>query len=181
MSKSPVHVMLDIETLGTKPGCKILQIGAVTMHADAREFKDYISIHILRSPQATLTEDPSTVAWWSKQDSELHTKLFTPADGVNLNVALVQFSDWIQGLGAQIKIWGNSASFDCKILEAAYDAIGIPLPWKYYNENCFRTLKNLVPGLEPARIGVQHNALDDAFHQAIWAQKIFSAMRFNWD
>ena len=47
---------------------------------------------------------------------------------------------------------------------------GRDVPWKHYNERCFRTMKNL-PGAKslcPPHDGTQHNALVDARQQALW-------------
>ena len=46
------------------------------------------------------------------------------------------------------------------------DYFGIERPWKYYKEFCFRTLLKSVPKFDMPFLGVQHNALDDAIHQA---------------
>jgi inhibitor of KinA sporulation pathway (predicted exonuclease) len=46
------------------------------------------------------------------------------------------------------------------------DYFGIERPWKYYKEFCFRTLLKSVPKFDMPFVGVQHNALDDAVHQA---------------
>ena len=181
--KNPVHVMLDLETLGTKPGCKILQIGACTLKRDQREERKVFSAHISKSSQDwhNLKEDPATVAWWQKQDPNLVAALFSPRVSENPLTALTYFVDWLNSLGPNIVIWANAPSFDCNILEAVFEAVGIKVPWKSYNERCFRTLKNLVPGVEPEFVGVKHNALDDAVHQAVWAERIFGVLRLNWE
>lgn len=64
------------------------------------------------------------------------------------------------------EIWANSPSFDCDILAAAYDAVGRTAPWDYWEERCFRTLKNLPGAVDVEHGGDEHNALDDAVHQA---------------
>jgi hypothetical protein len=52
------------------------------------------------------------------------------------------------------------------MLEAAFDAIGMTEPWEYHQERDVRTLRSLpgVPELE--MVGEEHDALDDAKHQA---------------
>jgi hypothetical protein len=54
------------------------------------------------------------------------------------------------------------------------------VPWKFYQDRCFRTIKSLDPGgrLRPTAVlpgvpaGIAHTALADAFHQAAWMQNI---------
>ena len=51
-------------------------------------------------------------------------------------------------------------------LSDAYDRAQLPRPWKYYNDRCYRTVKNLRPDVPMIRGGTHHNALDDAKSQA---------------
>lgn len=179
----PVHVMLDLETLGVKPGCVILQIGACTLKRDSREERKMFSVHLDRSSQEKkgLRVSPETLTWWEKQDPNLREHLFNPTIFSSLSHALIQFEDWLHSLGGTPIIWANAPSFDCRILETAFEIINYPYPIHFRHERCFRTLKALVPGIEPEFVGVKHNALDDAVHQAVWAERIFGAMRLNWD
>jgi len=52
------------------------------------------------------------------------------------------------------------------------------LPWKYYNSQCFRTMKvQHASTPEPAFQGTRHNALADAQHQARWLQSIWADLK----
>lgn len=80
------------------------------------------------------------------------------------------FSDWAP---KDMRPYGNGASFDLSILKAAYDAVGLKAPWKFWDERCYRTIKNDYSQIEPdERAGTHHNALDDAKFQALHAIKI---------
>ena len=63
-------------------------------------------------------------------------------------------------------MWGNGAEFDNVILSQAYKNVEKEVPWQYYNNRCYRTVKNLFPHIEMERVGAHHNALDDAKSQA---------------
>ncbi|WP_395000072.1 3'-5' exoribonuclease domain-containing protein, partial [Acinetobacter sp.] len=55
---------------------------------------------------------------------------------------------------------------DIRWINNALDYFGIERPWKYYKEFCFRTLLKSVPKFDMPFVGMPHNALDDAIHQA---------------
>jgi hypothetical protein len=179
MDKKPViNVMIDLETLGLKPGCAIVAIGASMFSTSDNSFF-YSNISKYSNSVAGLTLDPSTLAWWNLQSKEAQELSLYGSD--ILQETLRQFAEWLKEIEDgkfEVRVWGNAASFDLKILEAAYAACGIPVPWKYYNEMCFRTLKNLGLVVEPEFAGVKHYALADARHQARWAEKILEKIEY---
>ena len=65
---------------------------------------------------------------------------------------------------------GAKHEIDFPILEAVYKAAHRNVPWKYYNQMDFRTMKNLLPKdsyeLLRVRPGTAHDALYDARAQA---------------
>ena len=76
--------------------------------------------------------------------------------------ALVQFYE----LNECTEIWSKGALADIRWINNALDYFGIERPWKYYKEFCFRTLLKSVPKFDMPFVGMPHNALDDAIHQA---------------
>ena len=48
----------------------------------------------------------------------------------------------------------------------AYRACGMPQPWPFWNNRCFRTVKNIFSQVPAPRHGIAHHALDDAERQA---------------
>ncbi len=184
-----VHVMLDIETLGTAPGCKVLQIGAVVFSPGCYNVRSF-QAKISPGDQGALVADPATVKWWSEQDEWARNAVFG-LGAVPLHDALEKFSRFLEVVeqdkyqfGAELPnvyIWGNGAGFDMPILAAAYRAMGLSVPWMFYNERCYRTLKNLhreVPMvIKPA---VKHDAFEDALAQAIHAGEILNRSEHGW-
>lgn len=170
-------VMLDLETLGTTPGHRVLSIGAVefTPFGPAREF--YLALDQEQQEQVGLLSDPATEQWWSEQSPEARTVLSEPKTATN--VALQQFDSFLRSCGTpkEVRVWGNGAGFDQPILTEVYKRIGLGCPWLFYNERCFRTLKQLPKAPEPPeRKGVHHNALDDARYQAEHATRILNTL-----
>jgi hypothetical protein len=154
------RVMVDIETLGTEPGCAILSIGAVRFDGGQLGDTFYETISAQSCQNKGLSIDAGTLEWWLDQDEEAQDVL---SGGLGLAWALAEFANWYDDAD---EIWANSPSFDCEILAAAYDAVDKDVPWDFWQERDFRTLKNLPVAPEIEHSGVEHDALDDAKHQA---------------
>lgn len=175
---TPTEIMLDLETGGKNPGCVILSIGAVAFKPFEPEIVSefYVNICPDSCVAAGLTWDENTRQWWSEQGDAARNVLDT--DRQPLAEALEMFADWKADYGA-VPIWGNGASFDPPIMEAAYEAVGLPTPWHFYHQRCFRTMKALTKNAvqAPDFAGVKHYALDDARHQAVHLQSIFARLK----
>lgn len=187
----PKDAMIDIETLGRRPFCPILAIGACTfrMNGDGVEGDPnlpanivvepfYVAIDLESCMEVGLKADASTIKWWMGSDptnvptDEARQRAFLDPKAVKLVHALDAFTDFLQS--RPLKLWGNSARFDLGILESAYIACGKEPPWEFYNERCYRTIKNLKEArdVKLQRYGVHHNALDDAISQALHLRAI---------
>lgn len=165
-------VMVDIETLGTKPGCVTLSIGAVLFDPCSFDLGQqfYLNINVEDSHNAGFFSDPQTVKWWEKQSQEAKDHLVP--NQYPVKQAMKIFADWFKQSGGE-KPWSHGAPFDITILEHALSYLEIPIPWKYYNVRDTRTVFDLYQfdvRNEP-RNGTHHNALDDARFQAICIQK----------
>ncbi len=166
-------IMIDIETLGVKPGCVVLSIGAVEFDKAGKfgkEFEVVIDPHNAEAWGLKLEAD--TVMWWMKQSEEARKKISTDGEGLSEALSLfIRAFNW-----KDAEVWANGASFDFPILEAAFNAVDMMKPWKYYNERCFRTIKGLVGKqvYEANKVNptVAHSALDDAKAQAATLVKI---------
>lgn len=178
-----VHVMVDLETLGTRAGCKVLSIGAVVFGPAGLGAQFYVEV--ARNPQPGLAEDPATLKWWAEQSAEARDRLFYTTDKTFLSRALEQFNDWLERLAPRnasghldLCLWGNGAGFDNAVLHTAYAEVCLELPaWPFYNDRCYRTLKSLAPHVKLARQGVHHNALDDAKTQAEHAVRLLTELK----
>ena len=156
------QIMLDLETLGNKPGSVIVAIGAVKFGNGEILDSFYERVDAESCVNLGLRMDVSTVLWWMKQNDDARKEITQP--GGKLSEVLMRFAAWVNDLGAEV--WGNGASFDNVLLSDAYDRAQLPRPWKYYNDRCYRTVKNLRPEVPMIRGGTHHNALDDAKSQA---------------
>jgi DNA polymerase III epsilon subunit-like protein len=169
-----MNLMIDIETLGTKPGCAILSIAAVPFGPESEFFSEfYQRIDKDSNIDIGLISDPVTLSWWAKQSVESYAEAF--GGTLHIREVLQSFYQYCKQFD-KLRVWGNGASFDAPILEAAFAAAGMKAPWKYYDSMCYRTMKNLFPHVPFTRTGTAHNALEDAKSQADHLKRIFHFM-----
>jgi hypothetical protein len=168
------HVMLDLETFGTKPGSVIISIGACAFdaHGDTIDKTCHLAIDAADSQRHGLRIDAGTVLWWMAPERDEARRRLATLPVIDLDSALLGFAGWLDQFGHDWLLWGHGANFDNALLQTAYEVCGIPVPWTYKQDRCFRTLKSLFPGHEPAFDGMAHDALADAVHQARWLQNI---------
>lgn len=171
-------VSLDIETLGTEEGAIVLSIGAVEFDTQSDKMFDtfYVNICTISSLNHGLKHDERTVAWWNDQERETAYHMLLE-DQRPLPTALLMLSDWLARIGPQ-NIWAKPPKFDCGLLEAAYRAANIPVPWDHRKPLCVRTAIRM-SGINEKEIpfsGTEHNALDDAIHQAKIVQRSFGVV-----
>jgi len=160
------RVMIDLETLGREPGCVICSVGAAKF--GEREVGETFeaSVDITSCQDFGLEIDAETLSWWLTQSSEARAQL---VGGDGLADVLADLNRFI---GDADELWANSPSFDLAILEAAFESCGVSAPWEFYEERDFRTLKNLAISHGIEQEGIEHDAVDDAVHQATIAATV---------
>jgi len=170
------HLMLDIETMGNESFSSIVSIGAVEFDIETgktgKEF--YVNVDLQSCIDLGLILNASTVMWWMKQNEQARKDL---TEGTNLPIkkALLDFLDFCSN---DYEIWGNSARFDCGILQNAYNKAGIQIPWDFRKERCVRTLVSFNPEIKKnfQSVGTAHNAIDDCKFQIGYCTKIWRSL-----
>jgi len=161
------HVVIDLETLGTTPGCEIIEIGACAFGGPSTVNK--FSVLLSNRIPERRRVDASTEAWWRQQDFYLPD--IALAEGIPVKHALLLFRGWMQAVAdGDTQVWGNSPSFDCSILRDAYRYYDLgEAPWDFRMERDLRTLKSLMPiprEMWPADVLPKHRGLNDALYEA---------------
>jgi len=165
------HIMIDIETWGTRPGSAIRSIGACVFRPRGPVCEEHIlaEFYVNVSTESCLafglTQDESTIKFWAEQGEAARAAL--EADQASIDVALGRLGTFFVEHRCE-HYWGHGANFDGVLLEAAYHACGMIPPWKFWGSRCTRTLYDMagVDLKSLPRQGTHHNALDDAKHQA---------------
>lgn len=168
------HLMIDLETMGNKSNAAICSIAAVQFDLTTGEtgwsFKENISLD--SCVRKGLKIEPSTLEWWLKQDKKAQDSLFFRV--TTLEKALLEFCAFFQSMSIEC-VWGNSARFDLGLLENAFNAVGMDVPWKYWNERDVRTLVSFAPEVkkEMPFDGVKHDPIMDCLHQIKYCSAIY--------
>lgn len=172
------HLMVDLETMGTRVNAPVLAIGAVFFDPMTGTLGKTFDRRIdVADAMRYGVADGNTLKWWMQQDAAAR-KLVYEAESSASDV----FNDFVQFVGSNTQPWGNGASFDISILDYAIPKItGKQPPWKFWNVRDCRTVKELARGVVPdytlPREGVHHSALDDAIYQAKWVSHFWQNLR----
>lgn len=175
-----MNIMLDLETLSTRPNAAIVSIGAVKFdNAGIQGDPFHICVSAASNEPFGRDIQASTVVWWMGQSEEARNVLLTSAK--DLPEVLFLFAAWV---GTDCTgMWGNGAAFDNVVLASAYEALDRPgkhlvtkRPWSFRVDRCYRTLLSFASEARRAQLWVKHsvgivshNALDDAKRQALIA------------
>lgn len=175
-----MEVMIDIETLSTRPDASIIAIGAMkfSRRGRLRKFdemnKFYRCVDMKSCEDYDLHIDPDTVTWWTKQPREVQEAVLTNPNRKPLLDVLEELSDWI---GGARYIWCQGTSFDPVILEHAYKVCSVPVPWKYWNTRDVRTLMDVMGiDLRTLHPTGKHHPLHDCYRQIMGVKEAYNAI-----
>jgi hypothetical protein len=166
--------MVDLETLGVRPTSAIISIGACKFDPNTFAITDVFHQVISReslSEYPEFTVDQSTIDWWENQTDEAKAASYSNKDGRHIKSVLIDFAEFAH---KDAEVWGNGSDFDNVLLAHAYNVTGVPLPWKFWNNRCYRTMKNQFPEVAFSRQGTHHNAMHDAISQAKHLMRILA-------
>lgn len=172
---STINIMLDLETLGTTPGCKVLSIGLAHFTEDGVISSEEI---IPKLTGQVGHEDAATFDWWLEQSDEAQSifgrnieegvPISTCADKMRHFISQAKKYSGIEpGAECRVNIWGNGSSFDNVILASLFRDHGYDVPWNTFGDRCYRTAMKMLGPVNIQRTGVYHNAVDDAEYQAL--------------
>lgn len=179
-----INVMLDLETMGVTANAPVTSVAAVVFDPATGSTGARFSQNIALDDEirAGAVIDASTIKFWTSQDSEVAQRvLFTdPQPAVDV---LHDFAKWLHCWGgADVRVWGNGASFDCGILKTCYTRHGLVAPWMFWAECDVRTLVALDRDCgrdtrsEIPFSGDQHDPIDDCLHQIKYVSSIYQQL-----
>ena len=183
------HYMLDIETLGTKPGCVVLEC---TIRCFLEEDKDSgkytpasdgissVRIDIDAQVKSGSVIEFDTLKWWLNTDPLRLQNIINEEYVCSPRFAakwLQDSIDWQDGV-----IWARDPDFDCAIMEDFFARFGAHAggAWHPANKRSHRTLIDLAGTKHfPAKdIHSTVANVDAQIASAIWALRILSPERF---
>lgn len=167
-------VMLDLETLSTRPESVILTIGAVKFDP----FSDFVDVERGLYYRVDVDEQlaldrhvlESTVEWWGNQDAEVREEALGDSDRVSLEDMTRGLNRFLVGVE---NIWCQGPAFDIVILENLYRQLTKPTPWQFWQISDSRTLFKAHGDPRDKNRAAAHNALMDCYYQATAVQEIY--------
>ena len=165
--------MLDLETLGTRPGCVILTIGAVLF--DPYSLKEpgpgiYMRVDADEQIAKGREVQEDTLQWWMNQAEDIREEALGEEGRVSVEQMYRELNKICVGV---TNIWAQGPVFDIAILENIYRQYGWPTPWQFWQISDSRTLfKTHGDPRVKGREG-HHNALADCVYQAQGVQQIY--------
>lgn len=169
-----MDIMLDLETLSTRPDATILTFGACKFnpYRSGQPIDTGIYFRISVDEQIGLGRhvDDNTVAWWATQAEDVRDEALSEHDRISLEQFTKELNKFI--VGARW-IWAQGPVFDIVILENLYRQLGKPAPWQYWQIRDSRTLLSTLGDPRDKNKAGLHNALEDCVSQAQAIQKMF--------
>jgi len=166
--------MIDLETLGFQNNCAVLTLGAVKFDPYTLQEPHtplYIRFEVDEQIEKGRIVDESTMAWWATQPVAAQEEaLGDNGDRISMDDVTKQLSKYLVGVE---KIWAQGPLFDICIMENFYKMIGKPVPWEYWQIRDSRTIGDMGDYSAKKNNAAAHNALADAYSQAVGVQQIF--------
>ncbi len=189
-----LEMMVDLETLDTKPSAVVLSVGAVIWETMYNPASDALSYDIRERFMRVLdmeeqftrgrTVSQSTLLWWQDQDSTAKAEAFNPVRQSVETVlddfmAFVSHYSFEDSADKKIKaFWASPVAFDLPIWEDLAMTFSGYVPWRYNQRYDVRTVvreanisaKNHE---DPELVGIPHTPIYDCE----WQISILTAAR----
>ena len=168
--------MLDLETLGTRPGCVILTLGAVKF--DPYSLKEpgpgiYFRVDVDEQTALGREVQEDTLNWWISQADDIREEALGETERVSLDTLYRDLNRFLVGAN---NIWAQGPLFDFAILENLYRQMGWPTPWQYWQIRDSRTLFGVHGDPRVKGKAGLHNALEDCVSQATAVQQVYNKL-----
>jgi hypothetical protein len=168
-----MDVMLDLETLSTRPESVVLTMGAIKFNPFKQDdFGQTLYIRPDVDEQISNGRHVSddTMNWWLDQPEEVREEALNTDDRMPIEEMLRTLNRFLVGVD---NIWAQGPIFDIGILENLYRQHNTPPPWKHWQIRDSRTIFGTHG--DPREVGRHnlHNALADCVYQAQGIQMVY--------
>lgn len=175
------NLMIALGTIGVKPGCTILSIGAVPFDLASGETGSpfFTTISEGSNLMYGLLPEDETIDWWKTQPEEVKSLNFRGEH--SLPHALRLFNKFItETFGdSPVYAWSNHVNrCGLGILDSAYRATQVSYPFDPFSERDSRTLLSLLPHYRhmiPFE-GDRKNPIHEALHAIQCIYKVHSIL-----
>ena len=168
-----MDIMLDLETLSTRPDATILTFGACKFSPYNQEDITqgiYFRINVDEQIAIGSHVDENTIEWWGRQADDVREEALGDDNRISLEQFTQELNRFIVGCD---NIWAQGPVFDIVILENLYRQMGLPCPWQFWQIRDSRTLLSTHGDPRDKNKAGLHNALEDCVSQAQAVQTVF--------
>lgn len=149
-----VHLMIDIETMGTQINAAVLSIAAVQFYPVSTEeeseqvekdrFYEKIDPVCYKNTRNCFSMDVETIKWWTKQKTEVMQEAWSGTN--NIEKVINDLLLWINSKCSNkrdLRVWSHGKEFDLPILENVIRFVGQNVPWSMINTRDTRTIYDI--------------------------------------
>jgi len=169
-----MDIMLDIETLGTRPQSVVLTVGAVKFDPYASDVNTddglYVRINVDEQIALGRHVHQDVIDWWGKQAEDVREEALGDHERDSVSSFLGKLNKFLVGTD---NIWCQGPAFDAVILEDLYRDMETPMPWNFWQIRDSRTLFKTFGDPRDKDAKGAHNALIDCYYQATAVQQIY--------
>ena len=170
-------LMIDLETTGTLPGCRVLSIGAFGFDKNGNQVQYYKRLRVADQSVNGMKDEESTMSWWKKQPKKIYDEAWSGDEDTNLSIAEFKaffYKNFSIARGENFTVWSKGSDFDFPILRHLFMVYGYKLPWEFWMQRDYRTLSTTHREIvfEERNEG-KHSALEDAKAQMRGLLKFF--------
>lgn len=170
------HIIVDLETLDTRPTAYAWEIAAV--HINKGEVTSLLFNSSIGHKTGSIwrTESIDTREWTAKQGN-LPAAIRATNEGRPVSQVMAEFILWLTQFDNPM-LWSWGKDFDFPILNMHADHLGMKLPYSYSNVHCIRDLwkmQNPNAKESPTR-NAKHRALEDAQAEAVILQECLAKL-----
>lgn len=178
-----VHVVIDLETTATSRNACIGSLGAKVLFEDQlgleTDSTKHFHFNIKEQEVIGRDVDKATMEWWGRQPTFIRNQEL--GSTFPTLTQLENVVEWLKDITGEdtkrLRIWGNSNTFDNDNLRSLLDDYNIQVPWLYWQDRDFRTLKALID--VPAPVNPQpHSANYDALTEAAHMESILRTISY---
>lgn len=177
-------VMIDLEFLDTRPSAAILTGAFVPINTETYDIGEGIKFDVNADDcmRRGMTASADTIRFWATQAPETFKDAFDTDMRYRHSLELFLFKahNFIIEVAPleKVEIW-QYGTLDAAIITKGCDILSKTVPFRHWNVNDFRVLKNLFPDVAASvkRVGPEHQCLHDARHQAAELMAILKHIR----
>ena len=171
--KQTCDVVIDLETLGRKPGCPVLEVGVALVQANGTGYGRAFFPNLREQIDLMGAKpDAETIMWWMSpaltRARDRQVEEFERSGSYATATILMRLNSFVvEHRGSRdLRVWGNGASFDLGILKELYDCASVKPFWEFWEERDLRTLVDLAGGKpDVGENDLPHSGVADAIHE----------------